>query len=59
MTTLTEPPKLMDLARNRIRAQHYSIRTEQAYLQWIKRFILFHNKQHPEAMGKSEIYPIV
>ena len=55
MTTLTEPPKLMDLARNRIRAQHYSIRTEQAYLQWIKRFILFHNKQHPEAMGKSEI----
>ena len=56
MTTPTETtPKLMDLARNRIRAQHYSIRTEHAYLQWIKRFILFHHKQHPDTMGKSEI----
>lgn len=56
MTKLNnDQPKLMDLARNRIRAQHYSIRTEQAYLQWIKRFILFHHKQHPETLGKAEI----
>ena len=48
-------PKLMDLVREQIRLKHYSIRTEQAYTQWIRRFILFHNKRHPEEMGASEI----
>jgi len=38
-----------------IRVRHYTIRTEQAYLGWIKRFILFHNKRHPETMGKTEV----
>jgi integron integrase len=38
-----------------IRVRHYTIRTEQAYLGWIKRFILFHNKRHPETMGKNEV----
>lgn len=38
-----------------MRLKHYSIRTEQAYAQWIKRFILFHEKRHPSAMGAEEI----
>ena len=38
-----------------IRVRHYSIRTEDAYLGWIKRFILFHNKRHPDTMGTNEV----
>jgi len=49
------PKKLLDQVRERIRIKHYSIRTEQAYILWIKRFILFHNKKHPNEMGKQEI----
>jgi integron integrase len=45
----------LDEVRDRIRLKHYSIRTEQAYLDWVKRFILFHGKQHPRSMGKPEI----
>jgi len=41
--------KLLDQVRDRIRAKHYSIRTEQSYIDWIKRYILFHNKRHPAA----------
>ena len=48
-------PKLLDQVREVIRRKHYSIRTEQAYLDWIKRFILFHHKRHPREMGESEI----
>ncbi len=48
-------PKLLDIVRTELRTRHYSIRTEQAYTGWIKRFILFHNKQHPSSLGKSEI----
>lgn len=49
-------PKLLEVIQNRLRAEHYSIRTELAYLQWIKRFILFHHKQHPQQMtGVPEI----
>ena len=47
--------KLLDQVRNVIRMKHYSIRTEEAYLSWIKRFILFHNKKHPKDMGHREI----
>ena len=47
--------ELLDQVRHVIRKKHYSIRTEQAYLQWIKRFILFHNKRHPKDMGEKEI----
>ena len=47
--------KLLDQVRHVIRKKHYSIRTEQAYLQWIKRFVLFHNKRHPKDMGEKEI----
>ena len=40
--------------REAIRVRHYSIRTETSYLDWAKRFILFHHKRHPEAMGAPE-----
>ena len=39
--------ELLDRVRERIRAKHYSLRTEQAYVTWIRRFILFNDKQHP------------
>jgi len=48
-------PKLLDQVRERIRTMHYSIRTEEAYVDWIRRFILFHQKRHPAEMGKEEI----
>jgi integron integrase len=48
-------PKLLDQVRNAIRVRHFSIRTEQAYLRWIKQFILFHHKRHPSDMGQLEV----
>ena len=48
-------PKLLDKVRDRIRVKHYSIRTETQYVQWIKRFILFHDKRHPLDMGAGEV----
>jgi len=53
---MEKPPKmLLDQVRERVRLKHYSIRTEQAYVSWIKRFILFHQKRHPREMGRGEI----
>ncbi len=49
------PPKLLDQVRSAIRIKHYSYRTEKTYLHWIRRFILFHNKRHPNEMGEEEI----
>jgi len=49
-----QPPKLPDRVRHKIRAKHYSIRTEDACVAWIRRFILFHRKQHPREMGERE-----
>jgi integron integrase len=49
------PPRLLDQVREEIRIRHYSIRTEQAYVQWIRRFILFHRKRHPREMGAAEL----
>jgi integron integrase len=49
------PPKLLDQLRERIRYRHYSLRTEQAYVHWVKRFIFFHDKKHPKEMGKPEV----
>lgn len=46
---------LLEQVRSAIRVRHYSYRTEQTYIQWIKRFILFHNKRHPTAMGEREV----
>jgi integron integrase len=48
-------PKLLDQVRDAIRLRHYSIRTEQIYIDWIKRFILFHNKRHPADMAEPEV----
>jgi integrase len=47
--------RLLDRVRERIRVKHYSLRTEDAYLQWIRRFILFHGKRHPNEMGGPEV----
>lgn len=49
------PPRLMDQVRDVLRVHHYSLRTEQSYLQWIRRYILFHGKRHPREMGEEEI----
>jgi site-specific recombinase XerD len=49
------PRRLLDQVRDTIRVKHYAIRTEEAYVAWIKRYILFHNKRHPRKMGVSEI----
>jgi hypothetical protein len=48
------PKKSLDQVRDAIRLKHYPIRTEEAYVNWIKRYILFHNKRHPAEMGISE-----
>ena len=50
-----EQPRLLDHVREAIRVRHYSLRTEQTYIQWIHRFIFFHNKHHPETMGEPEV----
>lgn len=50
-----EKPRLMDEVRGRIRTKHYSLRTEQAYTHWIKRYIYFHGKRHPVEMGAAEV----
>ncbi len=50
-----DKPKLLDLVRDVIRRKHYSIRTEQAYVDWIKRFIVYHNKRHPTEMAEEEV----
>jgi integron integrase len=47
--------KLLDIVREKIRLRHYSLKTEKAYIGWIKRYILFHDKKHPAEMGKKEI----
>src|SRR3954470_2253854 len=50
-----QPPKLLDRVRQACRVRHYSIRTEDAYHDWVKRYILFHGKRHPQEMGAAEI----
>ena len=47
--------KLLDLVRNKIRAKHYSYRTELAYVAWTRRFVLFHGKRHPVQLGGADI----
>ena len=48
-------PKLLDQVREAIRLRHYSRRTEESYVGWIRRFILFHQKRHPRDMGSAEV----
>lgn len=54
---MTNPPtpRLLDTAREALRVRHYSYRTEQTYLQWMRRYILFHGKRHPREMGAAEV----
>jgi integron integrase len=54
-STAAAPPKLLDLLRHAIRVRHYSIRTEDAYVDWVRRLILFHGKRHPAALGAAEV----
>ena len=54
-STTTKPPKLLDQARDKLCVKHDSIRTEQVYVGWIKRYILFHDKQHPKDMGAVDV----
>jgi integrase len=54
-TGSTSSPKLLDRLRERLRLRHYSIRTERQYVQWARRFILFHGKRHPVEMGAREV----
>jgi integrase len=55
LTTEQPPKKLLDQVRDLLRIKHYSYRTEQSYVAWIRRYILFHDKRHPNEMGISEI----
>lgn len=58
MTSSSSPttrPRLLDQVRQRIRVLHYSYRTEQAYVDWIRFFIRFSGRRHPRDMGKSEV----
>lgn len=56
MNTTDRPaPRLLDQVRIRLRTRHYSLSTERSYVDWIKRFILFHNKRHPREMGGAEV----
>src|SRR5438874_4274176 len=52
---LPRKPKLLDQVRDTVRRKHYSIRTEAAYVDWIKRYIFFHQKRHPVEMGAREM----
>ena len=55
----TKKPRLLDQVRDILHAKHYSIRTEESYIKWIKQFILFHGKKHPRDMGEKEINEFV
>ncbi len=55
MNGSTSRSKFLDQVRDAMRVRHYSYRTEQAYIHWIKRFILFHRKTHPQKMGEVEV----
>ena len=50
--------KLLDQVRDVMRKKHYSIRTEHAYITWIRQYILFHNKSHPKDLGEREVFGI-
>jgi integron integrase len=53
--TTIKSPKLLDQVRDKLRVKHYSIRTEQSYVDWIKRYIFFHGKRHPKDLGVQDV----
>jgi integron integrase len=54
-TPVAKPARLLETVRGCLRALHYSLRTEETYLHWIKRFIRFHGKRHPRELGAPEV----
>jgi len=53
--TVPNRPRLLDELRTALRMKHYSYRTEQSYVYWARRYILFHDKKHPNTMGAPEV----
>jgi integron integrase len=51
----SNPPRLLDQVRERIRYKHYSLRTERAYVDWARRYVLFHGKRHPRELGAADV----
>ena len=51
----SQSPRLLDRLRTALRSRHYSLRTGEAYVAWVRRFIVFNGKRHPEEMGEEEI----
>ena len=54
-TPAVQQPRLLDQVRGAIGIRHYSPKTEDSYVHWVKRFIFFHNKRHPAEMGEKEV----
>lgn len=50
-----QPKLLLDRMREHMRTRHYSLRTEQTYVDWARRYILYHNRRHPRDMGAAEV----
>ena len=55
VTTGSPKSLLLGRVRDKIRLKHYSIRTETAYVDWIRRFVLFHNRRHPRDLGSEQV----
>ena len=54
-STTAKSPELLNQVHDKLRVKHYSIRTEQAYVEWIKRYIFFHDKHHPKELGGRDL----
>ena len=54
-TGTTKPPRLLEQLRDAIRRRHYSLRTEETYIHWVKRFIYFSGKRHPAGLAEAEV----
>jgi integron integrase len=50
-----QPPKLLSRLREALRVRHYSLRTERSYVDWVRRFIVFHGRRHPDQLGAAEV----
>jgi integron integrase len=50
-----DPPRLFDVLRHRVRFRHYSRRTEDAYVYWVRRYVVYHGKRHPREMGPEQV----
>lgn len=59
ISLIPKPKKLLGQVSEALRTQHYAYRTEKTYLDWIKRYIIFHKKRHPREMGVNEIQKFI